>query len=351
LKGEIDGLAGDINDAYVEALDAASQGTIRALMEKHADMLGKIYEILNALQVAMSTEDFGDSHTACMKTIGEASQDVVEEASVLLCHATLAAEDGHVDEAETAALKDQEEKVKAAVAKLSKDFQTARKVFALPVTKELMNESFFVFCLSAYARLVCEFATIIREDPPKGASFFTELWEAIKGVFKPPLPHHFRICSRYWWSLMLCFMFACGIDNYNGACAITAVFLINTRIGPDVMAMIQGLLAVVVGVVFNALMYSFSCRYANTTTLMVISAFYWVGTIFVAKGTSSLAGVGLMMAALAPFAIVLKCPAEITAAAETAKAVGLWGSIRALLIVPVTLEVAEAAGPFRRWTG
>jgi len=148
-------------------------------------------------------------------------------------------------------------------------------------------------------------------------------------------------------------MFAVFVDNFNGACAVTAVFLINTRVGPDVMAMIQGLLSVVVGVVFNALMYSFSCRYGNTAILMTMSFFYWVATIFVAKGTSSLAGVGLMMAALAPFAIIVQCPAEITAASEAAKAIGLWGSIRALLIavvITVLLEIAHVPGIFTKLT-
>merc|ERR1719310_2062031 len=148
---------------------------------------------------------------------------------------------------------------------------------------------------------------------------------------------------------MICFMFSVFIDGFNGACAVTAVFLINTRIGPDVMAMIQGLLSVVVGVVFNALMYSFSCKYANTQTLMFISFFYWILTILVAKGTSSLAGVGLFMAALAPFAIVTACPEEVTPEIENAKAVGLWGSIRALLIavvLTVLLEVVHIPGQF-----
>merc|ERR1719310_776282 len=212
-----------------------------------------------------------------------------------------------------------------------------------------MNESFFVFCIAAFGRLTVDYSKILREDPPAGAPFFQELWGAIKGVFAPPLPHHFRICSRYWWSLMICFMFAVFIDGFNGACAVTAVFLINTRIGPDVMAMIQGLLSVVVGVVFNALMYSFSCKYANTQTLMFISFFYWILTILVAKGTSSLAGVGLFMAALAPFAIVTACPAVMTPEMDNAKAVGLWGSIRALLIavvLTVLLEVVHIPGQF-----
>jgi len=270
-----------------------------------------------------------------------------------LMAATSFSEDGDIDHDEKDTLADGESKVKEAIAQLSKDFHEARKAYDKPVCQELMNEAFFVFCISAFGRLTTEYAETLRENPPTGAPFFGELVNCIKGIFTPPLPHHFRVCSRYWFSLMGCFLFAVLIDNFNGACAVTAVFLINTRVGPDVMAMIQGLLSVVVGVVFNALMFSFSCRYGSTSVLMTLSAFYWCATIFVAKGTSSLAGVGLMMAALAPFAIVVQCPAEITVEAENAKAVGLWGSIRALLIaviITVLLEIAHVPGIFTKLT-
>eukprot|EP00929_Paragymnodinium_shiwhaense_P010924 TRINITY_DN115_c0_g2_i1.p1 TRINITY_DN115_c0_g2~~TRINITY_DN115_c0_g2_i1.p1 ORF type:complete len:318 (-),score=81.71 TRINITY_DN115_c0_g2_i1:136-1062(-) len=100
----------------------------------------------------------------------------------------------------------------------------------------------------------------------------------------------------------------------------------------------------------NALMYSFSCKYGNTTALMVISVFYWLTTIFVAYGGSSLSGIGLIMAALAPFAILKRCTA-MSPEGEAASAVGLWGGIRALLIavvVTVIWEVLHIPGSFTR---
>eukprot|EP00929_Paragymnodinium_shiwhaense_P059746 TRINITY_DN298_c0_g3_i1.p1 TRINITY_DN298_c0_g3~~TRINITY_DN298_c0_g3_i1.p1 ORF type:complete len:348 (+),score=97.02 TRINITY_DN298_c0_g3_i1:80-1045(+) len=114
------------------------------------------------------------------------------------------------------------------------------------------------------------------------------------------------------------------------------------------MAMINGLLSVVVGVVCNALMFNFSCKYGNTQTLMIVSVFYWSCTIFVAYGGSSLAGIGLIMAALAPFAILKSCNG-LTSEMEAASAVGLWGGIRALLIavvVTVFWEILHVPGWF-----
>jgi len=343
LKAEIDGLGGNIGDAYVESFDSSTQGTIRALYSKHSSVLGEMYEYLDAMQVGMSSEDFGPSHVECMDAIGDACVDLVDETSMLLVAATKASEDGDIEESEGDDLLIKEDAVTKAMAKLSKQFDDVRKKTGKSVSRELLNESFFVFCLCAFARLTVSYSKVLRTDPPQGAAFVPELIATIKSVFNPPDVYHFRVCSRYWLSLMVCFLFAVFIDNFSPACAITAVFLINTRIGPDVMAMIQGLLSVVVGVVMNALMYSFSCKYGNTYVLMTISFFYWWVTIFIAKGGSSLAGVGLMMAALAPFAIIVKCPDAITPEMDAARAVGLWGSIRALLIAVVLTVISEIA--------
>jgi hypothetical protein len=104
--------------------------------------------------------------------------------------------------------------------------------------------------------------------------------------------------------------------------------------------MIQGLLAVIVGVVVNALMYSFSCRFGNTSVLQVVAVVYWLATLTVGKGTSSLAGMGLLMAALSPFALYKFCTPD-TPEAQAGMAIGLWGGIRALLIAVVITIIME----------
>jgi len=348
LKAQVGALGGNIDAAYIECLDMGREGTSRNLFLIHSTMMGKIYDILNALQIAMHTEDFGPSHKDCMDTIGDASAQLVDETCVLLMACTNFSEDGDISADEAKELEESEKKVQKCVEALAKDFEAARKKFGKPISKELMGESFFVFCLSAFARLVIDFSTQLRKAEKLGEPVHTAIINGITGIVKPPLPYHFRICSRYWLSLLSCFAFAVFIDNYSPSCAITAVFLINTRVGPDIMAMINGLLSVVVGVVCNALMYSFSCKYGDTTVLMIVSVFYWSTTIFVAYGGSSLAGIGLIMAALAPFAILKDCAAT-SAAAEAASAVGLWGTIRALLIavvVTVFWEIVHIPGWF-----
>jgi hypothetical protein len=350
LLSEIGGLGANISDAYVESLDIATQGTVRVLYEKHASMLGQIADILSALQIALVSEDFGESHVTCMETIGEAAHDLVDAACLVLLAATDASEDGDIDAGEKEDLLAKEKKVTQGIQALSKAFDDARKQFGKVVSKELMSEAFFVFCLSAFGRLVVEYSTVLRTDPPSGKGMMAEFTASTKELVAIPLWYHYRVVSRYWLSLMGCFLFSVFMDNYVPSCAITGVFLINTRVGPDVLAMIQGLLAVVVGIVINALMYSFSCRFGNTSVLQVVAVVYWLCTLTVGKGTSSLAGMGLLMAALSPFALFKFCLPD-SPEAQAGMAIGLWGGIRALLIavvITVTAEFLHVPGLFTR---
>jgi len=350
LKTMIDGLQANINDAYAENFDIGVQGTTRAMYEKHATMLAGMFDTLTALQYAIATEDFGPSHVDCMDAIGEQVHDLVDAASVVLVTATVASEDGDIDNSEKMDLQKKEANVQKALEALSKAFDGMRKKFGKPVCKELMNESFFVFAISAFARLSVEYSKTLRTDPPTGKAFVGEVVNNVKALVHIPLWYHFRIVSRYWLSLMGCFLFSVHMDNFIPSCAITAVFLINTRVGPDVMAMIQGLLAVVVGIVTNALMFSFSCRFGTTVSLMVVATFYWIATLTVAKGSSSLAGIGLLMAALSPFALFKFCMPD-TPEAAAASAIGLWTGIRALLIavvITIIMEFVHVPGLFTR---
>jgi hypothetical protein len=303
-------------------------------------MLGQIFDILSALQIALVSEDFGPSHVACMDKIGEAAHDLVDVASLVLIAATLASEDGDIDAGEKEDLLAGEEKVTKAIVALSEAFYEARKAFGKDVSRDLMSESFFVFCISAFGRLVVEYSTVLRTNPPKGKPFTSEFVASTQQLIEIPLWYHFRVVSRYWLSLMGCFLFSVHMDNFVPSCAITGVFLINTRVGPDVMAMIQGLLAVVVGIVVNALMYSFSCRFGNTSVLQVVAVIYWLTTLTIGKGSSSLAGMGLLMAALSPFALYKFCAPD-TPEAQAGMAIGLWGGIRALLIAVVITVFSE----------
>merc|ERR1719235_1785589 len=146
-------------------------------------------------------------------------------------------------------------------------------------------------------------------NPPLGVSFGSMVVSSFTGMFKFPSTHHDRFTIRYLAGLMLCFVFGVVMDNYGGACAVTAVFLLNTRVGPDMMATLNTLLAVVVGCVVGAILYSYACFSGQGWVILpVATALYWLVTIHIGYSGSSFALIGLLMAALAPFVVVKECP-------------------------------------------
>jgi len=230
--------------------------------------------------------------------------------------------------------------VSAAKAEMARKFDASRRSYNKPVCQELLSESFFVFALSAYGRLVCEYTDMLCDNPPLGDSFGTVVTNSLKGMFKFPSVHHDRFLVRYWLGLMLCFDFSVFMDGYGGACAVTAVFLINTRVGPDMMATLNTLLAVVVGAVVGAILFSYSCMTGMGTVILPLATFiYWVITIHIGYSGSSFALIGLFMAALAPFSVVKMCPDEL--GSGTGGAAGLWAFIRGCIMAMTILTVCE----------
>merc|ERR1719393_190924 len=167
LKKEIDGLGGAIGAAWFERFDIGVQGTIRALMESHQGLMNSLYDRLRALMIAVSTEDFGESHVKIMSTIGGSTFDVANTVKVLLIAATEAATDGDISASEKAHMEELIADVKRAVKQLAVDFDKARRAYKT-ISKETFGESFFVLTVSAYARLVIEYAEVLCTNPPKG---------------------------------------------------------------------------------------------------------------------------------------------------------------------------------------
>merc|ERR1719262_1705696 len=327
LRAKLDGMGGPIGAAWDECMDIGINGTIRALHEQHLGVLNGIFDSLHSLCIAMSTEDFGPSHKKCMADISDASMDVVSAASILLIKATEAAGDGSIDAKEKSELTALQDTTKEKVKALAIKFDATRRKFNKPVSSEMLSESFFVFVLSAYARKACEYANMLCTNPPQGVGFGAAIVSGIKGIIQPGNPYYGRFVLRYFAGLTLCMIYSVTMDNYGGACAITAVFLINTRVGPDMLSTLNVLLAVVVGCVVGAVIFSYSCATAYGMTVLPIVTFMylWI-SMFVAFGGSSFALIGLLMAALAPFTVVKNCPTG--GADDAAGAVGLWVGIR-----------------------
>merc|ERR1719310_570621 len=66
LRAQLDTLGGAIAGAYFEGFDMGVRGTIRKLTESHHGLLNNLHDRLKALLIALSTEDFAESHQTIM---------------------------------------------------------------------------------------------------------------------------------------------------------------------------------------------------------------------------------------------------------------------------------------------
>merc|ERR1719316_1540234 len=140
LRAEIDAMGAAIGAAWFERFDMGVAGTIRALMEQHLGLMNNIYDRLRAVLVAVSSEDFGESHVKIMDKIRGSTLDVAASAKKLLIAATEAATDGDISSSEKDQLRGLVADVKQMVKQLATDYDAARRAYK-PVSKDTFGES------------------------------------------------------------------------------------------------------------------------------------------------------------------------------------------------------------------
>merc|ERR1719393_417429 len=277
LKKEIDGLGGAIGAAWFERFDVGVAGTIRALMEMHSGLMGNIYDRLRALIVAVSTEDFADSHLKIMDAIGGPSYALATSVEVLLNAATQAATDGDISSSEKKDLEDKVSAVKTAVKDLATAFDKARRAYPAN-SKEVFGESFFALNISAYARLVTEYAETLIKNPPQGVGIGAGISAGISSTFSGLGDRfHINFVLKHFIAIVLCWFWALYVDNFGGGCVITSVFLMSMAVCPDIQAILNVINAVIVAVVVGTLVFQYSCGTGyGDFVLPIASTLLWV---------------------------------------------------------------------------
>jgi hypothetical protein len=342
LRKEIDSLKETIEAAFHETFDVGMAGTVRGFMQSHSELMDELFHILHAMMMALEDERFDKTHTTVMSKIGGTSKELVTSAAALLICATNASHLHRTDD-EKADLVKLEQDVKSATAKLASEFDKVRRTFPKALERDLLSLSSFVFTLSAAARKISEFSSMIRDDPPAGLSFTEAIVSNLKGKTKVTLPslESVRFVIRYIVGLTACLIFSVLKDSYSPACAMTAVFLLNCAASPNLKGSLDVMLAIVVSNVVGALMFSWSCQTGHGDKLLPFAFFlYLVPTVSVAMGSSSFVNIGFFAAALSPFYMVDFCPAA-DEASSSAKAVSLWGGIRARTIAMFIITFCE----------
>merc|ERR1719146_38167 len=329
LRKEIDGMGAAVGSAWFERFDVGVAGTIRALMESHLGLMNSLYDRLRALMVAVSTEDFGDSHNKIMDKIRGSSFAVAESVKNLLIAATEAATDGDISSAEKEHLAELVANAKKAVKQLAVDFDGARRAFKA-LSKDSFGESFFVLTISAYARLVIEYAEVLMTNPPQGVGFGAGISAGISGTFSglgDKMNVNFTI--KHFAALVICWLWSVYVDGFGGACVITAVFLMTPAVCPDIQVFLNVLNAVIVAVVIGTLVFQTSCGTGYGDFVLPIAAvLIWTLGLYGYFAGGPLLLPCLVVVALTPFRWVTACPTgDIAAGAR-----GLWTGMVANII-------------------
>merc|ERR1719316_2356235 len=284
--------------------------------------------------IAVSTEDFGESHIKIMEQIRGASFDVAHSVKVLLVAATEAATDGDISSSEKAHMEDLVKDAKKAVKQLAVDYDGARRAYPC-ASKETFGESFFVMTISAYARLVIEYAETLCNNPPKGVGFGEGISAGISSTFGD-LGDRFNInfTMKHYIALIICWLWAVYIDNWGGGCVITAVFLMSTAVCPDIQAFLNVMNAVIVAVVVGTLVFQWSCGSGYGDFVLPIAAVVvWVLGLYGYFSGGPLLLPCLVVVALTPFRWVTACPTGEIAAGARGLWVGMVANIMAIVFV------------------
>jgi len=334
LRTELDGMGGAINSAWFERFDVGVAGTIRALMESHLGLMNSIYDRLRALLVAVSTEDFGESHIKLMSKIRKSSIVLAESVKKLLIAATEAATDGDISSAEKETLKGLIADVKKAVKQLAVDFDGARRAYKV-ISKDTFGECFFVLNISAYARLTIEYAETLISNPPQGVGFGAGISAGISSTFSG-LGDRFNVnfTLKHYIALVICWIWAIYVDNFGGACVITAVFLMSTAVCPDIQVFLNVMNAVIVAVVVGTLVFQWSCGTGHGYIVLPLAAvFLWLLFLYGYFSGGPLLLPCLVIVALTPFRWVAMCPEGEIAAGARALWAGMVGNVMAIVFV------------------
>merc|ERR1719261_1105593 len=334
LRAELDGMGAAVGCAWFERFDIGVAGTIRALMESHLGLMNNLYDRLRALMVAVSTEDFGESHNKIMFDIRGSSMNVASSVKKLLIAVTEAATDGDISEAEKNHLAGLVSSTKKAVKQLAVDFDAARRAYGV-VSKDTCGESFFVLSVSAYARLTIEYAELLMTNPPQGVGLGAGISAGISSTFSG-LGDKFNVnfTIKHFLALVICWLWSVYVDGMGGACVITAVFLMSPAVCPDIQLFLNVMNAVIVAAVVGTLVFQGACGTGYGDFVLPISAvLIWTVGLYGYFAGGPLLLPCLVVVALTPFRWVTMCPSGEIAAGARALWVGMVGNIMAIVFV------------------
>jgi len=327
LRNQVNGLGGDLDGMWWEGFDMGSSGQTRHFLIRHLEMMKSMVDNVFALQIAISKEDFGESHVACMKAINEPHIKNLMSASKRLMHdATAAANDGNVDKSEKESLQKGIDDAKSALAELSKALDEHRKTHYPNevITGDLQAEHFFVYCLSRYAGLAIQYTENMINDEPRPKGICKTMIDSFCDIFnKQELfdEHNLNFLMRGFLSIIICFYFGMYFMTYAGVPSGTGSLLLNKFSGAAIVKNLGRLQAVLISQVVPHLICSVlgtSCSYPR----ICVQALFMIGwellTCYIYYSSTQYGYIGCLTAAFGIVPLTYPCAPAMSASAALA---------------------------------
>lgn len=327
LRNAVQGMGDDIDGMWWEGFDKGRSGQSRELLGRHLGMMKDMVDNVFALQVAISKEDFGESHIECMQAIKPAVSQLMIATKTLLSDCTASASDGDIDEGEKQKLTKGIENAHDALGKLAGDFDSHRqaKYAEHVINGDLQAEHFFCFCLSRYCRLVIDYTEDMINDKPKPKGICKELCEAFLGTFdKHALFVHEgnrNFLIRGTISILICFYFGFYFLSYAGVPSGTGALLLNKFSGAAIQKNLGRLQAVLISQVVPHLIVAVlgtSCNWVRIGVQALAMIGWELITCYVYYTSTTYGYIGCLTAAFGIPTIAYPCAAPLTGAAALA---------------------------------
>jgi hypothetical protein len=352
LRQAIEGMGANIDGSWWETFNIGPAGKSRALLQRHLKMLTRMSDIAFSLQVCIAKEDFGSTHVSVMGMIGPQVSELVNKTKYLLRLATLAANDGRIDDKEQKRLREGIKEVSANIRGLAVAFNDARKEVSPDrrICSELQSESFYCYSLSAYGRQAVEYAQDMLDKPPKFGtpelpSLLKDLETAFVGIFDAKKlfsdADHRSFTARNTLSVVIAFYIGFWFKGYDAAAAGTVAVLISTFSGSALQKNLNRLQAVTLAAILPHLIASMmgqSCSPPRILMQCVAIVLYEVITCYIYYSSATYGYVGCLIAALGVSNLIYPCK-EHTSLEEMQEMETTFGVASFKKIVDTTLAV------------
>jgi hypothetical protein len=328
LKSQVEGLGGDLDGMWWECFDIGRAGQTREYLGRHMAMMKLMVDNVFSLQVAISKEDFGESHVDCMQAINEPHVTKVVNATKKLLHdATDSANDGDVDRDEADKLHKAIGEAQEALHELAKAFCEHRqaKYPEEVVTGDLQSEHFFVYCLSRYTGLAIEYAQNLIDDKPQPKGIIGVMWAQFLAIFdKNELFFDEANNSFVLRSFIsITFLFYLGMYGlaYGGVPSGTGALLLNKFSGAAIQKNLGRLQATIISQVVPHLITKIlgtSCYLPRICFQGAIIVGWEMLTCYIYYSSSAFGYIGCLIAAFGVPTLTYPCAATASASAALA---------------------------------